>query len=110
MRYIMLVLLLLNIVILGCGSDNKIAKTVEKVQEKDISKIIIAEIINNPELVRNCETIPDLVDKQICYSTYMALKAETGESFDPDICNKIKPEDKDNCNLYLAAVKVNKLK
>ena len=79
----------------------------EQIKEKlDSATAIIAEVINNPDgAVGKCENIEKTEDKQTCYSTYMAVKADQKEGFDVAICDKIKPENKENCNLYLALIK-----
>lgn len=109
MRKILFVILVLLIV--GCSQQIQETESVDKESMdaeddlEDASKAIIADVIINPEKVDRCEEIADETDKGVCYSTYMAIKADKQEDFDDEICEKVQAENRDGCVLYLAALR-----
>ncbi|MFC1691590.1 hypothetical protein ACFL0W_05415 [Nanoarchaeota archaeon] len=115
MKLKLLMILVVLILIVGCGETQVTQESTETEEQPTVTelevnpKAIMAAVINDPDnAVSRCEEIPKTDEKQICYSTYMAVKADKQESFDVSICKKVKPENEDNCNLYLAALKTMK--
>jgi len=109
MKLAFLILLASLVFLMACSAPQASQTKVEESQvaEPQVSaQSIIAQVINNPSLVGECDKL-EIENRQICYSTYMALKAQNEESFDVSICDKIKPEKKEACNLYLAILKTN---
>ena len=92
MRYVVIALIVL-LFLVGCKS--------QEAKDKDVFIGIYSAMQENPDAaVNDCSKIVTDQSRQICYSTYLALKAERKESIEPAFCDHFDGEMKEKCLLY----------